>query len=146
MTSNFRSFVNTSCVNINEYYQSYPYVNTNLLTSRSHKGVDRPDGLDNKKSISGRATVSLYPQLGKHHSGPMGPASDKRVFLRAYPNSTSNKTAAGNKLLSRGACQNNTGSLRPPAKGCNSRSPDLHRKLRLPTISSGEERGGDRGQ
>ena len=66
--------------------------------------------------MSDRETVSLYPQLGAHHTGPMGPASHKWVFSGAYSNSISNETASANKLFDTGTCQNNTRGLRPPDK------------------------------
>ena len=141
MTSYCKLFVNTSCTNIIECYRSYPKVNTNLLTSRSLKGVDKSDGLHNKKSMSGRETVSLYPQLGTHHTGPMGPASHKWVFSGAYSNSTTNETASSYKMFDRGTCQNNTRGLRPPDKGGNCGNPGIHRQLCFPTIPGGEERG-----
>ena len=144
MTSNCRLFVNITCANINECYQFYPQVNTNLLTSRSLKSVDRSNRLNNKKPKSCRETVSLYPQLGTHHTGLMGSASSKRVFPGAYSSSTSNETNTDNKMLWSGACQNDTRGLRPPDKGDNSRNHRCPQKVMSPN-SFWWRRGGKKG-
>ena len=93
-------------------------------------------------SLAGR--LSHYTQNWEHIT--IGPASHKRIFSGAYSNSTSSETSSGNKLLNRGACQNNTRGLRPPDKGGYCRSPGIHGKLRLPTVPGGEKGGGGGGQ
>ena len=146
MTSNCRYFINTTCAKFSECCQLYPCVNTGLFTSRTFKGVDKSDGLNNKGSQPGSETVSLYPQLGTtHHTRLMGPASNNRVSTGAYPGPTSDETGHGNKVLSGGAYQNITRGLRPSDQGCYS----------LTQVSTGsyvsqiflvEKKGGDRGQ
>ena len=132
MTSTFRLFVNTTCTKFNECCKAYPRVNTSLYTERSYKGTNKSDGLNYKKSKSGRETWLLCPQLGEDHSRPMGLAGDNRVSVGIYPDSIPNEAEPRNKVLCSGTCQDNTGGPGPSDKrGC-SKSGYGYRQLCLP--------------
>jgi len=87
--------VNTMCTNFNQFCQAYPCFNTPSHTNRSLKSVDKPDGLEHKKSKSGSEALPLCSQLGTGYPRPMGLAGNHWLPTRAYPNPTPGGTNSG---------------------------------------------------